>query len=430
MFPVTQSHQPPYENTQPPTQPSSFQQQQSRGPRYSLPNPQSSPGAATSSGFVPLNQRKQDPPFPVRTGPTPAPGGYGMTPSVISHHTGFVPMPATTPAPSSFLPTSSSLPFQPGYHNPHYPMPATTPMPYGLPPPPPTIPPPTQTIPQQQYPLTLPQNPSLLQLTSSPIADHKNMPNTPSPPQDAYSQLQGEQPVSSPNSRPLPQPSALTKRRSTLPVPPGGGGITISPTNSPSRPESVYSSNNYQQPVQPIQYNNIPPPPPLPSHFNTAPPQVQSHITGQVVPFPPPPPPPQRSHIQSHSHSHSLPNPAQPWITNGQQGLPLPPVQQNSQHNLPVPPAHQNSLPSPSATSPSRRLALPQPPNLPNPPTQQPIYVPPPPPLAPHVMPPYPNQLPQPPAQYQQGHHIPADGYPPQGGMLYQQPTGTVWNYH
>ncbi|KAF9779490.1 hypothetical protein BJ322DRAFT_354861 [Thelephora terrestris] len=423
VYPVAQTHQPAYENTQSTLQSSSFQQQQSRGPRYSLPTPQNSSGVVTSSGFVPLNQWRQDPPLPVRTGPTPAPGSYGMPRSVVSHHTGFAPMPTPTPAPSNFLTTSSSLPFQHGYHSPHHSMS------YSLPPLPSTIP--SQTIPQQ-YPHTLPPNPPPpLQLTGSPIAEHKNTPNTPSPPQDAYSQLQGEQSVSNPNSRPLPQPSVLARRRSTLPVPPGGGGITTSPTSSPSRPESVYSGGNYQQSIQPIQYNNIPPPPPLPSHFNAAPPQIQSHITGQAPPLPPPLP--QRSLVHSHSHSYSLPNPPQPRATNGQQGLPFPPVQQNSQHNLPVPPVKQSTWPSPPAAPPPWRLALPQPPSLPNPPTQQPIYVPPPPPLPPSLMPSYHNQLPQPPMQHQQVHYAPADGsgyHPPQNGALYQQPTGTVWNYH
>jgi neural Wiskott-Aldrich syndrome protein len=427
VFSAPQNNQPAYENTHSTLQPPSFQQQQSRGPRYSLPNPPSAPGFVTSSGFVPLNQLKPDAALPGRTGPTPAPGTYSMTPSVISHHTGFVPIPTVTPAPSGFLPTASSLQFQPGYHNPQYPIPAMTPMPYGLPPLPMTIPPPPQPFPQQ-YSHSIPQNsPSPLQLTSSPIAERGNASHTPSPPQNAYSQLQGEQPALNPNSRPLPLPSMISRRRSTLPVPPGGGGITISPANSSSRLDNMYSGGNYQQPVQSIQYNNIPPPPPLPSRFNTAPPQIQSHISGQTSPLPPPLP--QRPLI--HSHSQSLPGPPQPWATNGQPGSPFPPVQQNSQHNLPVPPVQQNALPSPSATSPSRRLALPQPPNLPNPPTQQPIYVPPPPPLAPTVVSPYPNQFQQPPMQYSQGHHVPADGYPlQQHGALYQQPTGTVWNYH
>ena len=377
----------------------------------------------TSSGFTPLNQWKQDPPFPARTGPTPAPGSYVVAPN----HTGFAPMPSHTPGPSGFMPTSSSLPFQPGYHNSHYPMPVTTPVPYNLPPPPMTIPPP-QTVPQQQYSLPFPPNSSSPhQLTSSPVPEHGSTPHTPSPPQDAYSQLQGEQPASNPNSRPLPQPSMITRRRSTLPVPPGGGGITISPTGSPSRPESMYLPGNYQQPIQSIQYNNIPPPPPLPSHFTAAPPQIQSHITGQAPPLPPFP---QRSLMHSHSHSNSLPNPPQSWTTNGQHNLPVPPVQQNGQHNLPVPPVKQSGLPSPPATSPSWRLTLPQPPNLPNPHPQQPIYVPPPPPLASNIIHQYPNQLPQPPMQYAQGHYPPADGYPPQDGGLYQQPTGTVWSYH
>ena len=340
-----------------------------------------------------------------------------MTPPVIPNHTGFVPI-SSTPAPSGFMPTSSSLSFQPGYHNPHYPMSSTTPMPYNLPPPPMTIPPPLQTVQQQQYPLTLsPNSSSPHRLSSSPIVEYGSMAHTPSPPQDAYSQLQGEQ-ASNSNSRPLPQPSVITRRRSTLPVPPGGGGIAVSPTSSPSRPEGMYSGGNYQQQIQPIQYNNIPPPP-LPSHFNTA--------------HPPPPLPPrpnQHSLVHSHSHSHSLPNPSQPWATNGQHGLPIPPVQQNGQHNLPVPPVQQSSLPSPSATSPSRRLALPQPPALPNPPTQQPVYVPPPPPLASNIMSSYHNQLPQPPTHYTQVHRPPSDGYPPQDGRLYQQPTGSVWTYH
>ena len=418
VFSVIQSHQPAYENTQSTFQPSSFQQQ-TRGPRYSLPNPPS------SSGFVPLNQRKQDSALVTRAGPTPAPGSYGITPSVITHHTGFVPLHSPTPAPSGFISTSSSLPFQPGYHNPHYTMPVTSPMPYGLPPPPMTIPPP-QTAPQQQYPLPLPPSSSSPhRLASSPIPEHRSSPHTPSPPQDAYSQLQGEQPVSNPNSRPLPQPS-ITRRRSTLPVPPGGGGITISPTSSPSRPDSMYSGGNYQQPVQPIQHNNIPPPPlPLPSHL-TASPKNQSHITGQAPPLPPRPP--QHSLIHSHSHSHSLPNPHQSWTTNGQHSLPILPTQQNGQHNLPVPPVQQNSLPFPPTAPPPWRLALPQPPALPNPPTQQPIYVPPPPPLTSTIMTSYPNQLPRPPVQYAQ--HPQLDGYPPQGGGLYQQPTGTVWSYH
>lgn len=342
-----------------------------------------------------------------------------MTPPVVPNHTGFVSMSSPTPAPSGFMPTSSSLPFQHGYHNPHYPMPATTPMSYGLPPPPMTVPPPPpQTVPQQQYPLPLPPNSSSPhQLNSSPIPEYGSTALTPSPPQDAYSQLQGEQPTSNPNSRPLPQPSMITRRRSTLPVPPGGGGITISPTSSPSRPENIYSGGNYQQPIQPLQYNNIPPPPPLPSHLNAAHPPL-------------PPPHTQHSLVPSHSHSHSLPNPSQPWATNGQQGLPIPPVQHNGPHNLPVPPGQQGSLSSPSPTSPSRRLALPQPPVLSNPPTQQPIYVPPPPPLTSTIMPSYPNQLPQPPMQYAQVYKPPVVGYPSQGGRLYQQPTGSVWSYH
>ena len=351
-----------------------------------------------------------------------------MTPSVISHPTGFAPLPTTTPTPSNFLPTSSSLQFQPGYNNPHYPMPATTPMPYSLPPPLMTVPPHPQSIPQQQYPHALIQySHSPLQLTSSPIAEPGNALHTPSPPQNAYLQLQGEQPVSNPNSRPLPQPSAISRRRSTLPVPPGGGGITISPKNSPSRLENVYPGGNYQHQIQQIQYNNTPAPPPPPSHFNTAPPQLQSHVTGQASPLPPPLPPRPLMHSHSHSHSHSLPNPSQPWATNGQQGLPLPPLQQNGQHNLPVPPVQQNTLPSPSATSPSRRLALPQPPSLPNPPTQQPIYVPPPPPITPAS---YPHQVPHHFMQYSQGYHTSTDGHPPQNGALSSQQTGTVWNYH
>ena len=426
MLPVIQSHHPAYDNTQSTVQPSSFRQQ-TRGPRYSLPNPPSSSGFVASSGFVPLNVQKQDPALYTRTGPTPGPGSYGMTPSVITHHTGFVPVPSPTPAPSTFMPISSSLQFQPGYHNLHHPVPATTPMPYSLPLPPMSLPPLPQSVPQQQHPLPLPPNSSSPhQLTSSPIPEHGSTPHTPSPPQDAYSQLQGEQPASNPSSRPLPQPSMITRRRSTLPVPPGSGGITISPTSSPSRPESIYSGGNYQQPVQPIQYNNIPPPPPLPSHFTAAPIQNQSHIAGQVPPLPPPP---QRSLVHSHSHSHSLPNPHQSWATNGQHILPIPTTQQNSQHNSPVPPVQQSNLPSSPGTSTLWRLALPQPPTLPNPPTQQPIYVPPPPPLASTIMSSYSNQLPQPPMQFVQGHHPPADGYP-QGRGLYQQPTGTVWNYH
>jgi len=345
-----------------------------------------------------------------------------MTPAVIPNHTGFMSISSPTPVPLSIMPTSSSLPFQPGYHNPHYPMP------YGLPPPPVTVPPPSQSAPQQQYPLPLPPNSSSPhQLTSSPIPEHGSSPYTPSPPQDAYSQLQGEQPASNPNSRPLPQPSMIARRRSTLPVPPGSGGINISPASNPSRPDNMYSGGNYQ-PVQPIQYNNIPPPPPLPSHFNTAPPQNQSYITVQAPPLPPPPP--QRSLIHSHSHSHSLPNPPQPWATNGQHNLPIAPAQQNGKNNLPVPPVQQSNLPPPPATSPRWRLALPQPPTLPNPPTQQPIHVPPPPPLTSTIVPSYPNQLPQPPMQYAQGHYSPVNAYLPQDEGLYQQPTGTVWSYH
>jgi len=427
VLPVVQSHHPAYEDTMPTLQPSSFQQQ-TRGPRYSLPNPPSSSGFVTSSGFVPLNMRKQDPPLPPRTGHAPAQGSYGMTPSVITHHTGFAPILSPTPAPSTFMPTSSSLPFQPGYHNLHHPIPSTAPMPYSLSLQPMTLPPPPQTVPQQQHPLPLPPSSSSPhQLTSSPIPEHGSSHHTPSPPQDAYSQLQGEQPAPNPNSRPLPQPSTITRRRSTLPVPPGGGGITISPTNSPARPEIMYSGGNYQQPIQPIHYNNVPPPPPPPSHFNTAPTQNHSHITGQAPPLPPPPP--QHSLVHSHSHSHSLPNPPQSWATNGQHSLPILPAQQNGQHTLPVPPVQQSSLASPPAISPSWRLALPQPPVVPNPPTQQPIYVPPPPPLASNIMTSYPNQLPQPPTQYGQGHQPSTDGYP-QGMGLYQQPTGTVWNYH
>jgi len=341
-----------------------------------------------------------------------------MTPPVIPHHTGFVPMSSPTPAPSGFMPTSSSLPFQPGYHNPHYPMPITTPVPYGLPPAPMTIPPPLQTVPQQQYSLPLPPNSSSPhQLTSSPIPEHGSAAHTPSPPQDAYSQLQGEQPASNQNSRPLPHPSMVARRRSTLPVPPGGGGITMSPTSSPSRPESMHQGGSYQQqPIQPIQYNHIPPLP-LSSHFNPA------------LPPPFPHPPSQQSLVPSHSHSHSLPNPPQPWATNGQHGLPIPPVQQNGQLTLPVPPVQQSNLSSPSATSPSRRLALPQPPTLQNPPTQRPVYVPPPLPPASSIMSSYPNQLPQPPMHYPQVHQPPVDGYPPQDGRLYQQPTGSVWSY-
>ena len=424
VFPVIQSHQPAYENTQSTLQPSLFQQQ-TRGPRYSLPNPPS------SSGFVPLNQRKQDPGLPAGTGPTPAPGSYGMTPSVITHRTGFVPISSPTPALSNFIPASASLPFQPGYHNPHYPIPAATPMPYSLPPPM-AMPPAPQTAPQQQYPPPLPpKSSSPHQLASSPIPtpEHGSSTHSPSPPQDAYSQLQGEQPASNPNSRPLPQPSMIARRRSTLPIPPGGGGITISPTSSPSRPESMYSSGNYQQQAQSIQYNNIPPPPPLPSRFNPPPPQNQSHITGQAQAPPLPPLPPQRSLVHSHSHSHSLPNPPQSF-TNGQHGLPTPPVQQNGQHNLPMPPAQQGNLPFPPAAPPPWRLALPQPPTLPNPPTQQPIYVPPPPPLTSTIIPSYPNRLPQPPMQYAEGHHSPVNSYLSQDGGLYRQPTGTVWSYH
>jgi len=342
-----------------------------------------------------------------------------MTPPVVPTHTGFVPMSSPTPAPSGFMPTSSSLQFPPGYHNPHYPMPVTTPMPYGLPPPPMTIPPPLQIVPQQQYPLSIPPNSSSPhRLTSSPIPERGSATHTPSPPQDAYSQLQGEQPTSNPNSRPLPQPSMVARRRSTLPVPPGGGGITISPTSSPSRPESMYSAGNHQQaiqPIQPIQYNHIPPPQ-LASHFNPVPP-------------PPPPRPSQQSLVTSHSHSNSLPNPPQPWATNGQHGLPIPPVQQNGQLNLPVPPVPQGNLPSPSATSPSRRLALPQPPTLQNPPTQRPVYVPPPLHPASAIMPSYSNQLPQPPMHYPQAHQPPVESHPPQDGRLYQQPTGSVWGY-
>ena len=410
-FPATQSHQPAYENTQSILQPPSFQQ--TRGPRYSLPSPPS------SSGFAPLNL----PGLPARTGPTPAPGTYGMTPPVLAHYTGFV---SPTPAPSGFMPTSASLPFQPGYHTPHYPMLAATPMPYGLPPPVTGPPPPQTVLQQQQYTLPLPPGSSSPHhLTNSPTLEHGNSPHTPSPPQDAYSQLQGEQPMLNANSRPLPQPSVITRRRSTLPVPPGGGGITISPTSSPSRPESMYSSGSYQQPVQQIQYNNIPPPPPLPSRFNPPPPQNQSHIAGQA---PLPPPPPQRSLIHSHSHSYSLPNPPQSSATNGQHGLPIPPVQQNGQYNLPMPPMQQSNLPSPPAISPPWRLALPQPPTLP--PTQRPLNVPPPPPLASAIIPSYHNQLPQPPRQYGQGYHHQPDGYPPRDGGLRQQPTGTVWTYN
>lgn len=339
-----------------------------------------------------------------------------MTPPVISNYTGFTPIPPATPAPSGFMPTSSSLPFPPGYHAPHYPMSSATPMPYGLPPPPMTIPPSLQTIPHQQYPLPLPPNSaSPHRLASSPIPEHGGMTHTPSPPQDAYSQLQGEQPASNPNSRPLPQPSMVSRRRSTLPVPPGGGGITASPTSSPSRPDGMYPGSNYQQPIQPIQYNPIPSPS-VASHFNP--------------PLPLPPPPPQQSLVRSHSHSHSLPNPPQPWAMNGQHGLPMPPVQHNGQQGLPVPPLQQSGLPSPSPTSPSRRLALPQPPTLANPPTQQPVYVPPPPPLASAIVPSYSNQLPQPPIHYSQAHQPPADGYPSQDGRPYQQPPGNTWGYH
>lgn len=410
VFPVIQSHQPAYENVQSTLQPSSFQHQ-TRGPRYSLPNPPS------SSGFVPLNQWKQDPGLPAGTGPTPGPGSYG-TPSVIAHHTGFASISSPTPVPLNFMPTSASLPFQLGYHNPH----RQTPMLYGLPLPPMTMPPVPQTLPQQQYSLPLPpKSSSPHQLASSPIQtpEHGSSPHTPSPPQDVYSQLQGEQPVSNPNSRPLPQPSMITRRRSTLPVPPGGGGITMPPASGPPRPEGIYSGGNYQQPVQSIQYNNIPPPPPLPPRFNAAHPQNQSHITGQAPPLPPPPP--QRSLVHSHSHSYSLPNTSQSLAVNGQHGLPIPPMQQNGQHNLPVQPVQQGSLPFPAL--PPWRSGLPLPPTLQNPPTQQPIYVPPPPPLTPAIIPSYPNQLPQPPMKYADQ----VDSYLPHEGGLYRQPT--VWNY-
>ncbi|KAI0637795.1 hypothetical protein C8Q77DRAFT_389385 [Trametes polyzona] len=395
--PLPDPYQPAYEQNPPP---SGFQPPQHGRPRYSLPATSSGfvplPTPAPS-GFVPLSSQPTG--FHPPPSTTPAPYGSAIVPSRIPSSSfsslppppvassGFVPInqqppptssfpPPLGPSPSHYYPPPqnppASLPYsQTGQHSPSSypqsgsPLPPSSSFPQHTPPPstsytqnmptssfphnpPPNAyssqpGPPVSAPPPSQYPSYSPSTPSI------PPAHAQNVPpeqpqymgrlnaspphdNIPPPPPLAESPSKGH----STGSRPLPQPQASSqqfsgagRRQSSLPIPP------------PSS-QGYYNGNASQnQPAFPtaMNYQSIPPPPPLPQQPNQ----------------------PQSSFPQQNGHQFAPPGPPPP----------LPPSQsQYSQGQTPTPPKRRPSLPPPPVGYQSQQQsafqALPPPPPPPS----------------------------------------------------------------
>ncbi|KAG1753848.1 uncharacterized protein EDB91DRAFT_420371 [Suillus paluster] len=348
---------PPYENgltvNHPPPPPS---RQGHAGPRYSLP--------ASSSGFMSI--------------PSPAPS-FGTMSSYSSEPSGFLvqerpplPIPPSyAPAPASYSP-----PHQIG-HPSHPP----------LPPPPVTpVPPPSashhishsfstpqlhthdqyqysdshgQTVafPSQDYPSS----------ASGPQTYHAYTPTTPSPPHEYASTPQHV--TVSRGSRPLPQPQTASNaprtRHLSVAVPPSSSFPQSLNARSPVPSNSANFLNG-------LAFQNIPPPPPLPTQYHSTAHPHSGHPSPQGEPqnpggasYAPLPTPP--------AQPHSNASPVRP-------GLPQPPMGYH-----PVQPAYQ-PLPQPPPPPPDTSRHGQFPPSLLNAPPANHSYFPGPPPRPPQMV--------------------------------------------
>ncbi|KAJ8586190.1 hypothetical protein M405DRAFT_771988 [Rhizopogon salebrosus TDB-379] len=322
------------------------------GPRYSLP--------ASSSGFVPIS--------------SPAPSSYGTMSSYSSEPSGFsgqerppLPIPPSHPQ----VHANNSPSHRNGYTS--YPPPLTP----GPPVPPPNAShrithsfstPQLQTHDQYQYAdphgqtVVFPSQ-EYIPPTPGPQAYHTYTPATPSPPHD-YA-LTPQHVTVSRGSRPLPQPLTVGNVPRTR-------HLSMAAPPSSSFPQSLHpgSSGGTNVPSGSA-YQNVPPPPPLPTQYNPAPLHVspQEPQNPGATSFPPFPTRP--------AQPHSNPSPVRP-------SLPQPPMGYH-----PVQPAYQ-PLPQPPPPPPppvtSRHGQLPPPPPLLNATPANHSYFPGPPPWSPQVV--------------------------------------------
>ncbi|OJA17029.1 hypothetical protein AZE42_00558 [Rhizopogon vesiculosus] len=300
------------------------------GPRYSLPAP--------SSGFVPIS--------------SPAPSSFGTMSSYSSDSPGFSGQERPPlPLPPSHLhaPVNNSSPHQNGYTS-YPPLPLTP----GLPGPP--VSPPnashrvthsfstSQIHTHDQYQYADPHGQTIgfpsqeyIPPTSGPQAYHTYTPATPSPPHD-YAPV--SQQVTIPRgSRPLPQPQTISNAPRTRHL-----SVAVPPLSS--FPQSLLpgpsGGTNYSGGSA---YQNIPPPPPLPTQYH---PTAHSHSSPQDPQNPGAishPPLPTRS-----AQSHSNPSPVRPSLPQPPMGYhPVQPAYQPLSQPPPPPPItpHHGQFPPP-----------------------------------------------------------------------------------
>lgn len=328
---------PPYENdltaSHPPPPPSLA------GPRYSLP--------ALSSGFAPI--------------PSPAPSSFGTMSSYASEPSGF----SGQERPP--LPIPPSLPQTPAGNSPHqngytsYPPLPLTP---GPPAPPPnashrithSFSTPPHTHDQYQFAdphgqtVAFPSQEYILP-TSGPQAYQTYTPTTPSP---SHDYVHAPQHVTiARGSRPLPQPQAISNAPRTR-------HLSMAAPPSSSFPQSLLpglpGGTNFSGSSA---YQNIPPPPPLPTQYHTT---AQPQNPGSTL---------QTWSAQPHSNA----SPVRP-------SLPQPPMGYH-----PVQPAYQPPpQPPPPPPVTSRHGQLPPPLPLSNAPPANHSYFPSPPPRSPYVV--------------------------------------------
>ncbi|KAG2077608.1 hypothetical protein BDR04DRAFT_1088694 [Suillus decipiens] len=342
---------PPYEGgstlKHPPPPPS---RQGHAGPRYSLP--------ASSPGFMPTS--------------SPAPSSFGAMTSYSSEPSGFsAPERPPLPIPPSYLPAPAnySPPHQIG-HPSHTPLPA----PAVAPVPPLNIPhrishsfstPQLHTHDQYQYSDPHGQTvafPSQQEYIPSSQTYHAYAPTPPSPPHE-HGPTSQHIPVSR-GSRPLPQPQMANNvprtRHLSVAVPPSSSFPQSLNARSPV-PSNFPNSSTYQ---------NIPPPPPLPTQYHSATqphpghPSPQGESQTSYAPFP-----------TSLAQPHSDVSPVRP-------SLPQPPMGYH-----PVQPAYQ-PLPQPPPPPPDlpRHAQLHPPSSSLNAPLANHSYFPGPPPRPPQMI--------------------------------------------
>ena len=348
------SYYPPYESDSIPSHHPPPSRQGQAGPRYSLP--------ASSSGFVPIS--------------SPAPSSFGTMSSYSSEFSSLpvqerppLPIPPSHPKP----PVSNSPSHQNGYSS--------------YPPVPPTPGPPVSPLnashrvshsfstsqphahDQYQYAdlhgqaVVFPSQ-EYLPPASGPQAYHPYTSATPSPPHDYPPASQHL--TTARGSRPLPQPQTVNK------VPRTRHLSTAAPPSS-SFPQSLLPGPTGGTTFAGgSAYQNIPPPPPLPTQYHATAHSLSSPQEPQnssAIPHPPLPPRPGQSHSNQSPVRPSLPQPPAGYH----------PVQSAYQSLPQLPP-----LPPPPVTS--RHGQRPSSPPLLNPLPTNHSYFPGPPPRSPHIV--------------------------------------------